>query len=108
MDISELPSFYAIAAADPGRLAVIDTDGTRVSYGDLLTRVNQVSHGLRARGLGTGDVAAGVLPNGVDALVMVMATGQIGVYYVPVNWHLTDSEIAYILADCDAKVVVAG
>ncbi|MGW3343482.1 AMP-binding protein [Nonomuraea rubra] len=108
MDVSELPGFYAIAAADPGRLAVIDTDDTRVTYGDLLARVNQVSHGLRARGLVTGDVVAGVLPNGVDALVMVMATGQIGLYYVPINWHLTGSEIAYILGDCDAKVVVTG
>jgi long-chain acyl-CoA synthetase len=108
MDVSELPGFYAIAAADPGRLAVIDTDDTRVTYGDLLARVNQVSHGLRARGLATGDVVAGVLPNGVDALVMVMATGQIGLYYVPINWHLTDAEIAYILGDCDAKVVVTG
>ncbi|MEV0620727.1 AMP-binding protein [Nonomuraea sp. NPDC050404] len=105
-DISELPGFYAIAAADPGRLAVIDTDGTETTFGDLLTRVNQVSHGLRARGLAVGDVVAGVLPNGIDALVMVMATGQIGLYYVPINWHLTASEIAYILDDCDAKIVV--
>ncbi|MFI6595160.1 AMP-binding protein [Nonomuraea sp. NPDC050536] len=107
MDISQLPGFYAIAEADPGRPAVIDTDGTLTSYGELLALVNQVSHGLRARGLGKGDVVAGVLPNGVDAVVMLMATGQIGLYYVPINWHLTDPEIAYILGDCDAKVVVA-
>ncbi|MBB5785059.1 AMP-binding protein [Nonomuraea jabiensis] len=108
MDVSQLPGFYAIAAADPGRLAVIDSDGTRTSYGELLARVNRVSHGLRARGLGTGDVVAGVLPNGIDAIVMVMATAQIGLYYVPINWHLTASEVAYILADCDAKIVVTG
>ncbi|MGW0196013.1 AMP-binding protein [Nonomuraea sp. NPDC003201] len=108
MDVSQLPGFYAIAAADPDRLAMIDSDGTRTSYGELLARVNQVSHGLRARGLGTGDVVAGVLPNGIDAVVMVMATAQIGLYYVPINWHLTASEVAYILADCDAKVVVTG
>ncbi|WP_157246142.1 AMP-binding protein [Nonomuraea typhae] len=106
MDISELPGFYAIAAADPGRVAVIDVDGTAVSYGDLLARVNQVSHGLRARGLNTGDVVAGILRNGADPLVMLMATGQIGLYYVPVNWHLTEPETDYILRDCEAKVVV--
>jgi long-chain acyl-CoA synthetase len=106
MDVSGLPGFYAIAAADPGRLAVIDTDGTPTTYGELLTRVNQVSHGLRARGLSDGDVVAGVLPNGIDAVVMLMATGQIGLYYVPINWHLAEPEVAYILADCDAKIVV--
>ncbi|MGP3963652.1 AMP-binding protein [Nonomuraea sp. 3N208] len=105
-DPSETPGFYAIAAADPDRLAVIDTDGSHTTYGQLLARVNQVSHGLRARGLGTGDVVAGVLPNGIDAVIMLMATGQIGLYYVPINWHLTASEVAYIIQDCDAKVVV--
>ncbi|KAB8192129.1 AMP-binding protein [Nonomuraea phyllanthi] len=108
MDVSGLPGFYAIAAADPGRRAVIDADGTVTSYGELLALVNQVSHGLRARGLGTGDVVAGVLPNGLDAVVMLMATAQTGLYYVPINWHLTASEVAYILDDCDARLVVAG
>ncbi|MEU7744546.1 AMP-binding protein [Nonomuraea sp. NPDC049158] len=106
MDISGLPGFYAIAAADPDRLAVIDVDGSRTTYGELLTRVNQVSHGLRARGLGERDVVAGVLPNGLDAVILIMATGQISLYYVPINWHLTEAEVAYILQDCDAKIVV--
>ncbi|WP_219517160.1 AMP-binding protein [Nonomuraea ceibae] len=106
MDVSALPGFYAIAQADPGRLAVIGPDGARTTYGELLALVNQVSHGLRERGLGGGDVVAGVLPNGLDAVVMLMATGQIGLYYVPVNWHLTEAEIAYIVGDCDARLVV--
>jgi long-chain acyl-CoA synthetase len=106
MDIGSLPGFYAIAAADPGRRAIVDVDGTVVTYGDLLTRVNQVTHGLRARGVGRGDVVAGVLRNGVDPLVMTMATGQAGMYYVPVNWHLTPAEVHYILDDCAARVVV--
>jgi long-chain acyl-CoA synthetase len=108
MDISGLPGFYRIAEADPGRTAVIDIDGAPTTYGDLLTRVHQVSHGLRARGLTKGDVVAGVLPNGIDAVIMLMAVGQIGLYYVPVNWHLTASEMGYILGDCDARAVVYG
>ena len=108
MDISELPGFYRIAEADPGRRAVIGTDGSVTTFGELLARVNQVSNGLRARGLAKGDVVAGVLPNGLDAVVMLLATGQIGLYYVPVNWHLTVAEIAYIFGDCDARTVVHG
>ncbi|MFE3452166.1 AMP-binding protein [Nonomuraea sp. NPDC059194] len=95
--------FYEIAKSDPERLAVVEP---RTTYGELLARVNQVSHGLRARGLGTGDVVAGVLRNGVEQVVMLMATGQVGLYYVPINWHLTQAEIDYIVGDCDAKVVV--
>ncbi|MCG5213897.1 AMP-binding protein [Streptosporangium soli] len=106
-EISRLPGFYKIAEADPGRRAVIDADGSVTTYGELLALVNQVSHGLRARGLGTGDVVAGVLPNGLDAVAMLMATGQLGLYYVPINWHLTPGEIEYILGDCDARLVVS-
>ncbi|GIH90639.1 AMP-binding protein [Planobispora siamensis] len=105
-DISGLPGFYRIAEADPGRRAVIDTDGTTTTYGELLARVNRVSNGLRARGLVQGDVVAGVLRNGIDQVIMLMATGQVGLYYVPINWHLTQAEIDYILTDCDAGVVV--
>ncbi|MBG0830744.1 AMP-binding protein [Planomonospora sp. ID67723] len=105
-DISGLPGFYRIAQADPDRRAVIDTDGAVTTYGELLVRVNRISHGLRARGLGRGDAIAGVLPNGIDAVTMLMATGQIGLYYVPVNWHLTQSEIDYIVRDSDARLVV--
>ncbi|WP_036330347.1 AMP-binding protein [Microbispora sp. ATCC PTA-5024] len=102
------PGFYAIARRHPDRRALVDGDGSQMSYGELSALVNQVSHGLRARGLRRGDVVAGVLPNGLDAVVMLLATGQIGLYYVPVNWHLTSPEIAYILKDCDARLVVHG
>ncbi|TKK85616.1 acyl-CoA synthetase [Herbidospora galbida] len=100
------PSFYLIARTDPDRLAVIDVDGTEVRAGELLALANQVSHGLRDQGLSAGDVVAGTLRNGLDALVMLLATGQTGLYYVPVNWHLTEAEIGYIVTDSDAKLVV--
>ncbi|WP_062353399.1 AMP-binding protein [Herbidospora yilanensis] len=100
------PSFYLIARTDPGRLAVIDVDGTEVRAGELLALANQVSHGLRDQGLSAGDVVAGTLRNGLDALVMLLATGQTGLYYVPVNWHLTEAEIGYIVTDSDARLVV--
>ncbi|GAA2906362.1 acyl-CoA synthetase [Streptosporangium fragile] len=97
--------FYEIATADPGRVAVI-ADGT-VTYGELHERVNQVSHGLLACGTRPGDAVVTVLPNGVDAITMMLATYQIGAYHVPVNWHYTAEEIGYIIADCDARAVVA-
>ncbi|GAB1821817.1 AMP-binding protein [Herbidospora sp. RD11066] len=102
------PSFYLIARKDPDRLAVIDVDGTKVRAGDLLALANQVSHGLRDQGLKAGDVVAGTLRNGLDALVMLLAIGQTGLLYVPVNWHLTEAEIGYIVTDSDAKLVIRG
>ncbi|WP_326820248.1 AMP-binding protein [Streptosporangium sp. NBC_01756] len=96
--------FYEIAAADPARVAV--AADTTTTYGELHDRVNQVSHGLVARGVRPGDAVVTVLPNGTDAVTMMLATYQIGAYHVPVNWHYTAEEIGYIVTDCAARVVV--
>ncbi|MGW4794278.1 AMP-binding protein [Nonomuraea sp. NPDC004297] len=97
--------FYEIAADDPDRPALLGDEG--ITYGRLLDRVNRVSNGLTSRGAAPGDCVVTVLKNGADALAMMLATYQIGVYLVPVNWHFTAEEIDYIVADCGAKAVVA-
>ncbi|MCG5216246.1 AMP-binding protein [Streptosporangium soli] len=93
--------FFEIAAADPERPAV-----SGLTYGELLGRVNQASNGLLSLGCVPGDTVVTVLPNGADAITMMLATYQIGTYLVPVNWHYTAEEIGYILADCSARAVV--
>ncbi|MFI6292941.1 AMP-binding protein [Nonomuraea sp. NPDC050790] len=98
--------FYEIAAADPGRPALLGVEPT--TYGALLDRANRFSHGLRAAGVDRGDAVVTVLPNGLDALTMMLATYQIGAYHVPVNWHYTGEEIDYIIADCGARAVFRG
>ncbi|WP_214321040.1 AMP-binding protein [Nonomuraea sediminis] len=99
-----MSGFYEIAADDQSRPALLGADG--ITYGELLARVNQVSHGLRARGVERGDAVVTVLHNGAGMLAMMLATYQIGAYLTPVNWHFTEDEIAYIVADCGARVVV--
>ena len=63
--------------------------------------------GLQALGLRPGDTVAGLLPNGTDALARFCAAAQTGLYVVPVNWHLTALEVAYILADSGARAFAA-
>ncbi len=100
--------FFEIAAADPARLAIIDPGGGAVTYGGLLARVNQLSHGLLEVGLRPRDTLASVLGNGVDFLVLQLACSQLGIVLVPVNWHFTVPEISYLLRDSGASAVVAG
>jgi long-chain acyl-CoA synthetase len=96
-------AFWRRAEQDPGWTALIEPDGTRVTAGELLARVNQLTHVLRALGLRPGDGIAGLLPNGSPALEVYLAALQGGWYYTPINWHFTPPEIAYIVADCEAK-----
>ncbi len=98
--------FWALAQADPDHLAIVLPDGTELSAGSLLGRVNQVVHGLRAAGVGKGDAVATVLPNGIEVVELYLAALQAGWYLVPINHHLVGPEIAYILEDSEAKVLV--
>ncbi len=98
--------FWKLAQDDPARVAVIEPDGRKISAGALLGAANQVVHALRARGLQRGDTLAAVLGNEVAMLELFLAAWQAGLYLTPINGHLTGPEIAYILEDCEAKVVV--
>jgi long-chain acyl-CoA synthetase len=98
--------FFRQAEASPDRVALVDADGTEVSAGDLAARANQVAHGLRAAGLDNGDTVAVVVPNGAPMLEVYLAATSIGLYVTPINHHLVGPEIAYILSDSEAKVLV--
>ncbi|MER7518480.1 acyl-CoA synthetase [Streptomyces sp. NPDC126499] len=99
--------FWAQAAADPDRTVLITPDGEEWSAGRLLADANRLVHGLRAAGLERGDAFAVVLPNGSAFLTAYLAAAQAGFYLVPVNHHLVGPEIAWIVADSGAKVLLA-
>lgn len=66
MDQHGTTGFWNIAEETPDRIAIIDPLGERISFGDLYSRVNQISHGLRALGLTRGDHISTTLPNCID------------------------------------------
>ena len=98
--------FWNLATEDPERVALITPDELEHTAGELLAAANQVSHGLRALGLETGDTVACVLPNGLAMMELYLGALQIGLYLTPINHHLVGPEIAYIVNDSDAKVLV--
>lgn len=99
--------FWAQATADPDRTVLIAPDGEEWTAGRLHAASNQLVHGLRAAGLRRGDAFAVVLPNGVEFFTAYLAASQAGFYLVPVNHHLVGPEIAWIVADSGAKVLIA-
>ena len=99
-------NFWDRAAQHPEQVAIVETDERRISAGELLASVNQLTHGLRALGLQRGDVIAAVLPNSLQAYELYLAMQQMGIYLVPINFHLVGPEIAYIVQDCEAKAFI--
>ncbi len=98
--------FWNLAQQDPDRVALVDPAGRALRAGELLANANRLVHGLRALGLQRGDCVTTVLPNGAPMIELYLAALQAGWYLVPINHHLTASEIAYIVQDSGAKVLV--
>ncbi|MBL1096792.1 acyl-CoA synthetase [Streptomyces coffeae] len=106
--MSEIPhGFWAQAAQEPDRTVLVAPDGEEWTAGRLHTACNRLVGGLRATGLRRGDAFAVVLPNGPEFLTAALAATQAGLYLVPVNHHLVGPEIAWIVADSGAKVLIA-
>jgi len=106
------PGFWNVAAAAPDEVAIVELDAeaapTRsITRGELAERTNRLVSALRQRGIGPGAVVATVMHNEIDTLAVLLAGLQAGWYVVPVNYHFTVDEVAYILADSEAAAVFA-
>src|SRR5262249_25197575 len=90
----------------PHKTAVID-ETRRYTYRDLEARVHRLSNALRHLGVAQGDKVAVLSPNSHRVLEAFFAVPQLGAVLMPLNFRLTTSEFAYILAHAEAKVVLA-
>ncbi len=77
-----------------------------LTYGALEARVNRLARALRRAGVGAGDSVAAVLPNGFEWFELLNAAGKLGALLVPVGYRLKGPEIAYMVADSRARIVV--
>ncbi len=88
------------------RPALIDEDG-ETSFAELNTRANRLINAWRAMGLNAGDVIAVYAGNCREYYEIMVAAGHTGLIYVPVNWHFTAEELAYVIDNAEAKLLIA-
>ena len=100
--MSRTNSFLARAASAEGEVALRSGRGQR-TWGELECRLNQVANGLTAAGLEPGDAVAVLAYNRAEHIEVLLANLRGGLRHVPLNWHLTATEIAYILRNSDAR-----
>ncbi|HUK72971.1 MAG TPA: AMP-binding protein [Streptosporangiaceae bacterium] len=94
--------------AHPGREALAETGGgPRLTYRELWDRAARVAGGLRAAGVQRGDRVALRLGNGADWVLAFFGTVLAGGIVVPVNTRLTESEVAFVVSDSGASLIVA-
>jgi acyl-CoA synthetase (AMP-forming)/AMP-acid ligase II len=79
-----------------------------LDFAGLNRRANQVAHAFASLGCGSEDRVAVMSFNSIETFEIASGLRRAGLVIVPVNYRLRGSEIAYVLNDSGARVVVAG
>src|SRR4249919_3661637 len=86
--------------------SVMAGSGASVSYRQLNDRSNQLAHRFFDAGLRFGDHIAVLMENRVEYFEPCWAAQRSGLFFTCINSHFNADEVAYILDDCDAQVLV--
>jgi len=98
------------AQVTPDKMAVRLVDGdtvTTLDFRELDARANVAAQWLIGLGLREGDGIALLMENRPELFALAWGARRAGLYYTPVSTHLNPSEVAYILADCGARLLIA-
>lgn len=103
-----LPSVVADAARRFGdRPALVDPDGSSISFVELHRRSDEVAAGLARKGVGPGSVVALTLASDSRYLFAYLAAAKVGAATAGINPRLTDAEKQQCLDLVDPAVVFA-
>jgi acyl-CoA synthetase (AMP-forming)/AMP-acid ligase II len=84
---------------DAAATAVVEVDGSSLTYGELWDRAARVAGGLRAGGVKRGDRVAIRLPNGIEWVLAFFGAQLAGAVAVAVNTRFTNDEKRYVVRD---------
>src|SRR6266513_4569165 len=102
-----LSSFIAFHARQtPGRCA-LKYRGEEISYAAFDRRIRVVGGWLASRGVGAGDVVAVLMKNSAAFLDIAFAASHVGAIFLPINYRLASDEIAYIVENSGARLLIA-
>jgi fatty-acyl-CoA synthase len=80
--------------------------GKTLTWADLRDRVAKIAGALRRRGVDRGDRVMILMLNRTEFVESVLAANLIGAIAVPVNFRLTPPEIAFLVEDCEARLMI--
>ncbi|MDB5772198.1 MAG: acyl--CoA ligase [Burkholderia sp.] len=77
----------------------------RLTYGTLASLVRSTANALLNDGIGRGERVAVYLEKRIETVAGMFGASAAGAVFVPVNPLLKPEQVAYILADCNVKVL---
>jgi amino acid adenylation domain-containing protein len=98
--------FEDLARHTPDAVAVVDTDGTPVSYAELNRGANRLARLLLARGVGPEAPVALLLDRSLNQVIAILAVLKAGGGYVPIDPGYPATRIEFVLADSRAALLI--
>ncbi len=96
------------AETNPGKPALIYPDqGLAIDFATLDALSNRHAHQLRAIGLQRGDGVAFLFGNGPEVFIASWAAQRSGLYATSISNRLSAADVAYILQDSGARLLLA-
>ena len=105
--MADLDFLASHAESQPTKPAVILGD-TSLDFATLNRRANRAANLFESLGCKTGDRVAIMSFNSIAGFEIANGVRRSGLVVVPVNYRLRGPEIAYVLNDSGARVIVAG
>ena len=101
-----LPEMFAAQVRrTPASVALI-CEGRELSYAELDGRANQLAHLLCARGVGPETRVGVLMERDMELVVALLAVLKAGGAYVPLDPEYPEERIAFMLADCSARLLL--
>jgi len=100
-------NFYEMLSFSVSRRPAIFIGNYKLTYERLLKKVDTLARFLELSDIKKGDRVAIFMQNTKEFAISLFAITKIGAVAVPINTFLKSEEVAYILNDCDAKMLMA-
>ena len=107
LDPTPYPLDHLTLRGTAGAPALVTRDGV-LDYAGLEAAVGALAAAMKARGLGAGDRVASWLPKNRMTSLLPLACARAGLIHVPVNPLLKRMQVAHILADSGAALLLSG
>ena len=91
-----------------GDRAAVRCDGNEQTFDELDRRSNQVAAALLAAGVQPQERVAFLDKNGPEYFEVLYGAAKVNAVTVGVNWRLAPAELAFVIDDCEARVLVVG
>ncbi|ARU04836.1 acyl-CoA synthetase [Comamonas serinivorans] len=103
-----MSDFHTWAQKQPEKAVLIQAEsGASLTARELDADAQRMARWFLAKGLADGASVALVVENRNELIALALGAELAGLYFTPISTHLTAAEVAYIVQDCSAQLVIA-